>query len=365
MNYTYTDELYHHGIKGQKWGIRRFQNEDGSLTPAGRDRYGIANKLKNKIEEYDRNTINEMSKSYQERYEHISKEEADEVARKNLEFARKAAIAAAAVTLTAAGVYAYRQYGRNFVDETIKSGTTIQTLSMDQNRLENGKAFYTAYTENDKQKYVGLFGKEQQGMIGLGPGKGKNKYAITANVEKDIKVASNKSAEKAYKELQKNDPEFRKLTEQFGVLKKSIPGEKRSEYELFNTYGLLGNDKESASMQSKFFSKLKEAGYQGVNDVNDRKYSGFNTRATIVFDNDNFKKNSAGKIDKQVRELTNEEIQDGHNFAVGRVLLDEMTKPVSVAKTSIAVAAGATYVKYMNSDDDLDRKNEKRKQETE
>ena len=33
------DELYHHGIKDQKWGIRRFQNEDGSLTPAGQKRY--------------------------------------------------------------------------------------------------------------------------------------------------------------------------------------------------------------------------------------------------------------------------------------------------------------------------------------
>jgi hypothetical protein len=33
------DELYHHGIKGQKWGVRRFQNEDGSLTPAGKKRY--------------------------------------------------------------------------------------------------------------------------------------------------------------------------------------------------------------------------------------------------------------------------------------------------------------------------------------
>lgn len=32
--------LTHHGIKGQRWGIRRYQNKDGSLTPAGRKRYG-------------------------------------------------------------------------------------------------------------------------------------------------------------------------------------------------------------------------------------------------------------------------------------------------------------------------------------
>lgn len=36
MSYDY---IYHHGIKGMKWGIRRFQNEDGSLKTAGKKRY--------------------------------------------------------------------------------------------------------------------------------------------------------------------------------------------------------------------------------------------------------------------------------------------------------------------------------------
>lgn len=43
MNYYSTpprsDELWHYGIKGMRWGIRRYQNEDGSLTAAGERRY--------------------------------------------------------------------------------------------------------------------------------------------------------------------------------------------------------------------------------------------------------------------------------------------------------------------------------------
>lgn len=36
-----SNELQHHGIKGQKWGVRRFQNTDGSLTAEGKKRYSV------------------------------------------------------------------------------------------------------------------------------------------------------------------------------------------------------------------------------------------------------------------------------------------------------------------------------------
>ena len=36
------DYLAHHGILGMKWGIRRYQNDDGTLTAVGKKRYGTA-----------------------------------------------------------------------------------------------------------------------------------------------------------------------------------------------------------------------------------------------------------------------------------------------------------------------------------
>lgn len=42
----YETELYHHGVKGMKWGVRRYQNKDGSLTSEGRRREALDNKSK-------------------------------------------------------------------------------------------------------------------------------------------------------------------------------------------------------------------------------------------------------------------------------------------------------------------------------
>lgn len=48
------DELQHHGIKGQKWGVRRFQNADGSLTTAGKQ---LASATKKHTDAKNRGTL--------------------------------------------------------------------------------------------------------------------------------------------------------------------------------------------------------------------------------------------------------------------------------------------------------------------
>ena len=45
LNWTAEDYLEHHGIKGMKWGVRRYQNPDGTLTELGKKKYGSAKKF--------------------------------------------------------------------------------------------------------------------------------------------------------------------------------------------------------------------------------------------------------------------------------------------------------------------------------
>lgn len=63
MRYVYSNEIYHYGIPGMKWGIRRFQNPDGTLTAAGRRRYGTVENLERGITKQQADEHDEAKKA--------------------------------------------------------------------------------------------------------------------------------------------------------------------------------------------------------------------------------------------------------------------------------------------------------------
>lgn len=73
---TYKNELEHHGILGMKWGVRRYQNYDGSYTQAGMKRYNKS------LEKYEHQN---------ERYKSLKKNKADKADIVNAKISRKAA----------------------------------------------------------------------------------------------------------------------------------------------------------------------------------------------------------------------------------------------------------------------------------
>ena len=61
--------LTHHGIKGQRWGVRRFQNADGTLTPAGKRHYGVGKAAGKSYPSYDEMQATVKQKSMEKAYD--------------------------------------------------------------------------------------------------------------------------------------------------------------------------------------------------------------------------------------------------------------------------------------------------------
>ena len=73
------DELYHYGIKGQKWGVRRYQNKDGSLTAAGKKRRSSSDEVRNMSTDELRQKVRRLNN--EQRYIDLTKSSSSSVSK--------------------------------------------------------------------------------------------------------------------------------------------------------------------------------------------------------------------------------------------------------------------------------------------
>ena len=267
----YEYELYHHGVKGMKWGVRRYQNKDGSLTPAGKKRY----------DDSGENTKPKMSTK------------------------KKIAIGAAVVAGTlavAGGVYLYKKKsyltsidinslkrGKYAVDQmskdtVIPKGTKMFRTSTHQT-LRNDLT-YASLTRDDKNRYITRLGDMYSG---------RKLYQMKLKTASDVKIPSEKKQFDMFVDLLTNDRDFSKTVAHnpygktpnlFGNRKLAEKWAAEHHYENFITRTIdLGTRYDTDKTLSRFADHVKKSGYSGLIDVNDIGTT--SKKPLIIFDTDN------------------------------------------------------------------------------
>lgn len=251
------NELYHYGIKGMKWGVRRFQNKDGSLTKLGRDRYNTdVEKAKTEVSKaeatykkaltdyykktkyglvYDSKATDKLIKAakdlqyakddlsdakvkvkmsrqakksdrqikFEQKYKEkgMNQEEAELAAYKRVRTEKIIAVTAGMAITAAAAYVAYKHYDNN-VDKIIKSGKTLQNISTNSNKGVSD-AFYASMNKIDNAKYRGIYGQQLKSWP-----INSQVYETKIGVDSGLKIASKKSATQALSELVKSDKTY-------------------------------------------------------------------------------------------------------------------------------------------------------------
>lgn len=398
--YTTDYELYHHGIKGQRWGVRRYQQKDGSLTPAGKkryydtpelnkqksdmksaraaykssketyqkasDRYGYVPTSKNRASMKDAKTKLEMDKlAYQRaKLKYDTNKEVARIQDKGVEFKKKSKHRLKLEEQ-------YKQLGMTDEQAQAAANNRIRTekILVASSALTVGAcATYLAVTHR-KSKIDGIIkagetlqrvemkdtggklhdvfyaskdskdNRRYEKLMGFARQKVAGEaYLMKLEASSDVKVASMDKCRKTFQDLYKNDSDFKKIVQE------QVPGirdvGKNKQYDYFNRALVSMHDSDASK---KFYGKLKSAGYGAIQDINDMKFSGYHAKnPLIVFDN------SKGNIMvKSVRKMTEDLNRDSTIEilkATGETVADDIIKkagPLSAA--GLTAATVKTY----------------------
>ena len=357
-----SDELRHYGIKGQKWGVRRFQEEDGSLTPAGRKRYddGISNGKQYKIPKTKSTHRINLEDKYQK--QGMTKEQAEQAAARRIR-GEQYVVAAAAVTVAAC--VAYNKHKNYSTDKIISKNTELHRIMGlgDKEQVRMGERQYVSYKKLDNMKYRGFMGEQQLSKAKninnqlKGRHAGEQKvYDFTIKAKQDLKVASEKRAKDTLSQLFKNDSNFRdsyvKSLDDFqknflrgkkfpanhqqtvDAIRKGKPVNEKKAYDLFN-FLLINNSDNAKNAQNAFYDSLKKQGMNAIVDTNDKKHSFTKAIAPIItFD---------GSYDYVKREMNEKEIYRD----LTKSLL--VTIPQHLAKSGAALVAAYGGTKIISN----------------
>lgn len=367
-------ELYHHGILGQKWG-----SKNGPPYPLDYSKHSAREKRAGWTKSLSKDNIGGLRKKQKIKSANVSSDNKKGLSDKTKKKIRNALIIGGVAAGAIAGATLYKRLGQDYVDKVIKSGTTIQTLAIDSNRIDNGKHFYTTYTRGDKAAYNRLFSKTYLAK----KGEVLTKYRITSTANEDAKIASNNSARKIYDNLMNNNPEFKKLVRQsfdtseykdhgrekklHGVAKSLIDSNsKKSTYVAFNRSTLLSEaDDASKKAKKMFFEEMKKHGYSGVNDINDQRYSGYRNVAknpTIIFDTKFLQRTSTGGLAYDARKIRNKYNSVKLNKAemdLGKTYAQVKGNALTYAPGGVAAAGAAFVLKKL--DPQKDNKSERKR----